>query len=68
VTTSRKLEDIAANLDDMSITLEEIKDEVNDDADDDRKVEIEKLEKIESDMERAASVIEESLTRERPAR
>lgn len=61
MTTSRKLEEIASNLDDMSVTLEEIKEEINS-----NDTCTETLDKVKTDMERAADVIEESLTRQPP--
>jgi hypothetical protein len=63
VTTSRKLEDIASNLDDMSVTLEEIKEEIKGA---DRRDADTKLDKVQSDMERTADVIEESLENKPP--
>lgn len=57
MTTSRKLEEIASNLDDMSVTLEEIKEEVREDA----IAHDEKLDKIHHEMVRAADEIEEKL-------
>lgn len=62
MTTSRKLEEIASNLDDMSVTLEEIKEEItsNDTGDSG------KLDKVQTDMEKATDMIEESLMREPP--
>lgn len=61
MTTSRKLEDIASDLDDMSVTLEEIKDNPSGDASE------EKLDKVQADIDRAADSIEESLDLERPS-
>ena len=62
VTTSRKLEDIASDLDDMSVTLEEIKDNPkNSDASE------KKLDKVQADMDRAADSIEETLDPELPS-
>lgn len=57
MTTSRKLEEIASNLDDMSVTLEEIKEEVSEGAAADR----ERLDKIHQKIERATDEIEEKL-------
>ena len=56
MTTSRKLEDIASDLDDLSVTLEEIKENVkgNNACD-------EKLDKVREDIHRAADSIEASL-------
>ncbi len=64
MTKSRKLEEIAANLDDLSITLEEIKEEIK--SDDTRGAE--KLDKVHTDIERAVDGIEESLTSDPPER
>ncbi len=64
MTKSRKLEEIAANLDDLSITLEEIKEEIT--SDDTRGAE--KLDKVYNDIERAVDGIEESLTPDPPER
>lgn len=62
MTTSRKLEDIASDLDDMSVTLEEIKDNPNrSDASE------KKLDKVQADMDRAADSIEETLDPELPS-
>ena len=56
MTTSQTLEEIASDLDDMSVTLEEIKENgKSNDASD------EKLDKVQKDMHRAADSIEESL-------
>ena len=60
MTESKKLEDVASDLDDMSVTLEEIKEESNVDTID------EKLDKVQTDMDRAADAIEESLDPESP--
>lgn len=57
MTTSRKLEEIASNLDDMSVTLEEIKEEVKEEA----IARDEKLDKIHHEIERAADEIDENL-------
>lgn len=62
MTTTRKLEDIASNLDDLSITLEEIKEEIKSDATRDTG----KLDNVLTDMESAADTIEESVTCEPP--
>ena len=59
---TRKLEDIASNLDDMSITLEEIKEEI---ASDDPPS-TEKLDQIQNEMERAADAIDDAQTHEPP--
>ncbi len=61
MTTARKLEDIASDLDDMSVTLEEIKDNPSGDASED------KLDKVQADMDRVADSIEKSLDPERPS-
>ena len=53
MTTPRKLDDIASNLDDLSVTLEEIKEEIRDDTN------TEKLDKVHNEMKRAADAIEE---------
>ena len=62
--TSRKLEDISSNLDDMSLTLEEIKDAVqeNDTAD------TKKLDELQRDVHRAADAIEEVVDPDQPPR
>jgi hypothetical protein len=62
VTTSRKLEDIASDLGDLSVTLEEIKD--NSKCSDASK---KKLDKVQADMDRAADSIEETLDPELPS-
>ena len=55
---TRKLEDIASNLDDMSLTLEEIKEEViSTDM-----VNTQKLDEVRAEIEKATQVIEESVT------
>ena len=55
VTTSRKLEEISSNLDDMSVTLEEIKEDVRTtDA-----LDTVKLDKVKAEMERATEMIDE---------
>ncbi len=56
MTTPRKLEDIASDLDDISVTLEEIKDESKGGCASD-----EKIDKAQADIERAADKLEESL-------
>ena len=55
MSTSRKLEDIASDLDDMSVTIEEIKEE-GEDLDTKQK-----LESLRSEMKEAAQAIDESL-------
>ena len=62
MTTSRKLEEISSNLDDMSVTLEEIKDEVKSG----ETGKIEKLDKVQAEMEKATDMIDDSLTPEPP--
>jgi hypothetical protein len=64
VTTSRKLEEMASNLDDLSVTLEEIREEITDS----NRHETEKLDRVHTEMERAADAIEESLMRQTPGR
>ena len=55
--TSRKLDRIADNLDDMSVTLEEIKEDVGTtDA-----LDTVKLDKVQAEMERATEMIEECI-------
>jgi hypothetical protein len=58
VSTSRKLEEIASSLDDMSMTLEEIKDNVGSDV-----PAAGKLDEVQAEMEKATDLIEESLNR-----
>lgn len=60
--TTRKLEEIAANLDDLSVTLEEMNEEIK--IKSDATQDTAKLDKVQADMERAADAIEESLTRQ----
>jgi hypothetical protein len=57
VKTTRELGEIASNLDDLSLTLEEIKDEAVRDGG----VEAEKLEEIQAGIRRATQMIEQSL-------
>jgi hypothetical protein len=58
VTTSRKLEDIASQLDDMSVTVDEIKDEIKStDA-----LDVGKIDKVQAALEKASDMIDESLT------
>jgi len=64
VTTSRQLEEIASNLDDLSVTLEEIKEEITDG----NRRETVKLDKVQTEMERAADAIEGSLMRQTQGR
>jgi hypothetical protein len=62
VTTSRKLEEISSNLDDMSVTLEEIKDEVKTG----ETGTTDRLDKVQAEMEKATDMIDDSLTPEEP--
>ena len=55
--TVRKLEEIAADLDDLSLTLEEINETVKEEGTADRQT----LAKVESDIERAANAIDEAV-------
>ena len=55
---------MASNLDDLSVTLEEIKEEITDG----NRRETEKLDKVHTEMERAADAIEGSLMRQTPGR
>lgn len=64
MTTPPKLEQIASNLDDLSVTLEEIKEEIKSDGTRNS----ERLDKVQTDMERATDMIDESLTRQTPER
>lgn len=63
MTTPRKLEEIASSLDDLSITLDEIKNEMTDGASPNQH----KLDRVKADMERAADAIEESVDPPAPA-
>lgn len=56
MTTNRTLAEIAGNLDDMSETIEEIKDRPGAEP-----IATEKLDQLQSEMARATDVIEESL-------
>ena len=58
MTIDRKLEEIVANLDDMSVTIEEIKDRG------DASGSTETLEALREEMTRTADVIEEALESE----
>lgn len=58
---SRKLEDIVSNLDDMSTTIEEIKDKVESEP-----IATAKLDSLHTEMTRAAAIIEESLEASEP--
>ena len=57
MSTPRKLEEIASNLDDMSVTLEEIKDTVEQDHPADTK----QLDEIQDGINRAADAIEDTV-------
>jgi hypothetical protein len=59
---TRKLEEIASNLDDLSLTLEEIKESVQEEGRSDQKV----LDKVEKDMERAADAIDDVVDSDSP--
>ena len=56
--TTRKLEEIASNLDDMSVTLEEIKEEIKGQGSAES---LPKLDRVHSELERVADVIEEAV-------
>jgi hypothetical protein len=60
--TSRKLESIANNLDDMSVTLEEIKEDVKAT----EAIDPAKLDQVQAQMERATDMIEEYIDPARP--
>ena len=62
MTTERKLEDIASNLDDMSTTIEEIKDQGPT-----APIDTEKLDSLRTEMSRTAELIEESLETSKPS-
>ena len=62
MTTERKLEDIASNLDDMSTTIEEIKDQIPS-----APIDTAKLDSLQLEMSRTADLIEESLEAPKPA-
>ena len=64
MTTTRKLENIASDLEDMSTTIEEIKDKV--DVEDETEVSG-KLDSLRGDLTRTAALIEESLETTPPA-
>lgn len=64
MSTSRKLDEIAANLDDMSITVEEIKEHLAEHDSAEHKRGVAKIEQVQNDLARAADVIDEALTRE----
>lgn len=55
---------MASNLDDLSLTLEEIKEEITDGS----RRETEKLDKVHTEIARTADAIEESLMRQTPGR
>ena len=61
--TQRKLEEIASNLDDLSVTLEEINQTVQEKGTADEKT----LAKVEGDIERAAEAIDEAVDPDTPA-
>jgi hypothetical protein len=56
--TTRKLEEIASNLDDISVTLEEIKEEVKTGHDTRN---LTKLDQVQMDVERVADVIDDAV-------
>lgn len=56
MTTPKKLEEIAGELDDLTLSIEEIEDEIGD-----AKAPVAPLEHARADIERAADLIEESL-------
>jgi DNA-binding transcriptional MerR regulator len=60
--TERKLEEIATDLDDLSLTLEEIKQAVQDKSTTEQKT----LAEVESHIERAADAIEEAVDPDPP--
>jgi len=60
--TQRKLEEIASGLDDLSVTLEEINQTVQEEGTADQKT----LAKIGSDMERAADAIDDAVDPDTP--
>jgi predicted Mrr-cat superfamily restriction endonuclease len=62
VTTSRKLEEVSSDLDDMSITLDEIKADVKSGEAGD----IKELDKVQAELEKASDLIDDSLTPELP--
>jgi hypothetical protein len=66
VTTSRKLEEISSDLDDMSLTLEEIKEEVKTSDPGDDPGDIKKLDEVQAEIEKASDMIDDSLTPEPP--
>ncbi len=55
--TSRKLDRIADNLDDMSVTLEEIKEDVGTT----EALDTAKLDRVQAEMEKATEMIEECI-------
>jgi hypothetical protein len=57
VTTPRKLEEIASSLDDMSLTLEEIKEEVTSTD----RLDTAKLDQVQAEIEKATEAIEASI-------
>lgn len=62
MTISRKLEDIVSNLDDMSTTIEEIKEQAESEP-----IANKKLDSLQTEMTRTAELIEESLEISHPA-
>ena len=60
--TTRKLEEIVSNLDDMSDTVEEIKDRAGSEL-----IATEKLDQLQTEMTRASDLIEETLETGLPA-
>ena len=62
MTNQRKLEDIVSNLDDMSTTIEEIKDESGSGP-----IATGKLDSLQTEMSRTAGLIEETLETPDPA-
>lgn len=60
MTTPKKLEDIASDLDDISVTLEEIKDESKG-----HEISDGKFDRVTTDIARAADAIEETLDPDR---
>jgi hypothetical protein len=62
VTTSRKLEEVSSDLDDMSITIDEIKDEATIGDRDDTKT----LDEVQAEIEKASDMIDDSLSSDTP--
>ena len=61
MTSTRKLDDIVSNLEDMSETIEDIKDRVGHEP-----IATEKLDVLQTDMTRTADLIEETLEMTHP--